>query len=77
MNKEEKDVIDFLKVSAITKTNKIIISREDAKHLLNYINKLQEELKGSINARFELQRRLDKILKDLEEFYKKYNLRKL
>ena len=29
--------------------------------VLNYIDKLQKELKDSINARFELQRRIDKI----------------
>lgn len=33
---------------------------KDFEILLNYIDKLQKELKDSINARFELQRRIDK-----------------
>ena len=71
---EEKDIIDFLRVSATTKIEKIIITKEDVKHFLNYIDKLQKEndelqkeLKDSINARFELQRRIDKIQKELEQ----------
>jgi hypothetical protein len=43
VNKEEKDVIDFLKISAITKIEKTILSKEDVKYLLNYIDKLQKE----------------------------------
>jgi cell shape-determining protein MreC len=35
--------------------------------ILNYIDKLQKELKDSINARFELQRRIDKLQKENEE----------
>lgn len=45
MNKEEKDVIDFLRVSATTKIEKIIISREDVKYLLNCINKYKKKIK--------------------------------
>ena len=35
--------------------------------VLNYIDKLQQELKDSINARFELQKRIDKLQKENEE----------
>lgn len=59
MKKEEKDVIDFLKVSIITKIEKIIISKEDAKHLLNCINKYKKTIKFLRIENAELKEELD------------------
>ena len=53
MNKEEiEDALFCLEVDRL--------NNKQIKLLLNYIDKLQKELKDSINARFELQRRIDK-----------------
>lgn len=40
---------------------------EAIRTIVNYIDKLQQELKDSINARFELQRRIDKTQKENAE----------
>ena len=71
------------------------IEYNSIKVAVELIDKLQKELKDSINARFELQRRIDKtqkenevlkeeiehkqetidkIIKELEEFYEKYDV---
>lgn len=47
MNKEEKEAIDFLRVSAITKIEKTILLKEDVKCLLNLIDK-QEKIIDSL-----------------------------
>ena len=80
MNKEEQEVIEKFK-NAKTQNyqevirkikhdniNDIVITRKEyIDILLNYIDKLQKELKDSINARFELQRRIDKLQKENAE----------
>ena len=45
-------------------TDVAITRKEYIDTILNYIDKLQKELKDSINARFELQRRIDKLQKE-------------
>ena len=59
MNKEEKDVIDFLKVSAITKIEKTILSKGDVKCLLNCINKYKKRIKFLRIENAELKDELD------------------
>ena len=71
MNKEEKELIKELerKSNLVATECEIFIERSELFTILNLIDKLQEELKDSINARFELQRRVDKLEqknKDLE-----------
>ena len=56
-------------------TDVAITRKEYIDTILNYIDKLQKELKDSINARFELQRRIDKTQKEnevLKEVHKEF-----
>ena len=63
MNKEEiEDALFCLEVDRL--------NNKQIKLLSNYIDKLQQELKDSINARFELQRRIDKTQKEIDDLIK-------
>lgn len=67
MNKEEQDIIVFLEISVTTKAKKTIISKEDVKCLLNYIDKLQEEVEYLRKREEHLDRRRDKLEQKNEE----------
>lgn len=71
MSKEEKDIIDFLRISAITKIEKTILSKEDVKYLLNYINKLQKEFKDLELAYGLYKDRYETLQKENEELKRK------
>lgn len=63
MSEEEKEAIEYIKafqkdLYGASEKNLMAIYID---RVWNYIDKLQKELKDSINARFELQRKIDKI----------------
>ena len=64
MSEKEKEAIAYL--SKYIKSD-LFYEQEHYNRIeivLNYIDKLQKELKDNINARFELQRRIDKLQKE-------------
>ena len=66
MSEEEKEAIEELKRTIKYSNYCDSIGIGQIEIVLSYIDKLQKELKDSINARFELQRRIDKLQKENE-----------
>lgn len=76
MNKEEKDIIDFLRVSAITKIEKTILSKEDVKCLLNYIDEYKKRTTFFREEIYRLNKKADKLQKEFKDLELAYGLYK-